>query len=59
LAINFKTDEYEVNSATTVGEAKTILSAGFDYETEKHGIMLFRRPKRFGKTTGVNADVHE
>jgi hypothetical protein len=23
------------------------LSAGFDYVTEKNGIMVFRRPKRF------------
>jgi len=47
--INFKTDECEVTTATTVEEAKTIPSAGFDYVTEKHGITLFRRPKRFRK----------
>jgi integrase len=47
--INFKTDEFEVTTATTVEEAKIALSAGFDYVTEKQGIMLFRRPKRFGK----------
>jgi len=29
--------------------AKQVLSAGFDYATEKNGIMLFRRPKRFSK----------
>ena len=46
---NFKTDEYEVTTATTVEEAKTVLGAGFDYVTEKHGIMLFRRPNRFKK----------
>jgi hypothetical protein len=28
-------------------EAKTILPAGFEYVTEKNGIMLFRKPKRF------------
>jgi len=27
---------------------KEILAAGFDYIAEKNGIMLFRRPKRFG-----------
>ena len=56
--INFKTDEYEVTTATTVEEAKTVLSAGFDYGTEKHGIMIFRRPKRFGRSTGINAGIH-
>jgi integrase len=47
--IHFKDDEFEVTTATTVEEAKQILSAGFDYVTEKNGIMLFRRPKRFSK----------
>jgi len=47
--IHFKGDEFEVTSATTVEEAKQILSSGFDYVTEKNGIMLFRRPKRFSK----------
>jgi hypothetical protein len=45
--INFKDDEFEVAMATTVEEAKQVLSGGFDYVTEKTGIMLFRRPKRF------------
>jgi hypothetical protein len=31
-----------------VEEAKQALIAGFNYITEKGGIMLFRRPKRFG-----------
>jgi hypothetical protein len=47
--IHFKDDEFEVATATTVEEAKQVLSAGFDYVTEKSGIMLFRRPKRFSK----------
>ena len=47
--IHFKDDEFEVTTATTVEEAKQVLSAGFDYVTEKNGIMLFRRPKRFSK----------
>jgi integrase len=47
--INFKDDEFEVATATTVEEAKQVLSAGFDYVTEKNGIMLFKRPKRFSK----------
>jgi integrase len=45
--IHFEENEFEVAIATTVKEAKQILSAGFDYVTEKCGIMLFRRPKRF------------
>jgi len=47
--VHFKDDEFEVTSATTVEEAKQILGASFDYVTEKSGIMLFRRPKRFAK----------
>ena len=47
--LNFKDDQFEVTTATTVEEAKTILGAGFDYVTEKSGILLFRRPKRFSK----------
>ncbi|MCW3997735.1 MAG: hypothetical protein NWF10_04125, partial [Candidatus Bathyarchaeota archaeon] len=45
--IRFKDDQYEVTTATTVEEAKHVLSAGFDFVTEKRGIMLFRRPKKF------------
>lgn len=45
--IHFKDDEFEVATATTIDEAKQVLSAGYDYVTEKNGIMLFRRPKRF------------
>jgi hypothetical protein len=47
--IHFKDDEFEVTTATTVEEAKKVLEAGFSYITEKTGIMLFRRPKRFSK----------
>ena len=45
--IHFKDDEFDVTTATTIDEAKTILAAGYDYVTEKNGIMLFRKPKRF------------
>jgi hypothetical protein len=45
--IQFKDSEYEVATATTIEEAKAVLSAGFEYVTEKNGIMLFRKPKRF------------
>lgn len=45
--IHFKNDEFEVATATTVEETKQVLSASYDYNTEKSGVMLFRRPKRF------------
>jgi len=57
LTINlasFQSEEFEVASATTVEEAKKILSTGFDYVIEKDGIMLFRRPKRYSI---INAEV--
>jgi integrase len=47
--IQFKDDQFEVATATTVDEAKILLSAGYDYIQEKCGIMLYRRPKRFAK----------
>jgi hypothetical protein len=52
--IQFEEDEFEVNTATTVEEAKRALSVGYNYITEKEGIMLFRRPKRF---CGINAKM--
>jgi hypothetical protein len=33
--VHFKGNEFEVTSATTVEKVKQILSAGFDYVTEK------------------------
>jgi hypothetical protein len=45
--IHFKDDQFEVTTATDIEEAKKVLSAGFEYVTQKDGIMLFRRPKRF------------
>jgi integrase len=45
--IQFKDSEFEVATATTIEEAKPIIAAGFEYVTEKKGIMLFRKPKRF------------
>jgi hypothetical protein len=45
--IHFKDDEFGVTTATTLEKAKQVLSAGFDSETQKDGIMHFRKPKRF------------
>jgi hypothetical protein len=50
--IQSEDDEFEDTTPTTVEEAKQALSVGFNYITEKDGIMLFRRPKRF---CGINA----
>jgi hypothetical protein len=47
--LHFKDDEFEVATATNVDEAKQTLACGFTYATEKHGIMLFTKPKRFSK----------
>jgi len=52
--VQFKDDEFDVETATTVEEAKTLLKVGFDYITEKNGIMLFRRPKKFAKLSATN-----
>jgi len=45
--IQFKDSEFEVATATSVEEAKELLASGFEYITEKTGIMLFRRPKKY------------
>ena len=45
--IRFKDSEYEVATKTTIEEMKTITAAGFECITEKNGIMLFKKPKRF------------
>jgi hypothetical protein len=45
--VQFKDDEFDVATATTIEEAKELLGVGFDYVTEKNDIMLFRRPKKF------------
>jgi integrase len=47
--IEFKGDQFEVAAATTIDEAKNLLASGYDYIQENHGIMLYRRPKRFAK----------
>jgi len=46
--IQFKDDEYDVATATTVEEAKTLLAAGFEQQPLAiNGVVLFRKPKRF------------
>jgi integrase len=46
--VKFKDSDFEVETATTVDQAKELLKVGYDYIAEKNGIMLFRRPQRFG-----------
>ena len=46
--IQFKDNEFDVATASDVEEAKNLLKSGFEYVTEKNGVMLFRKPKRFG-----------
>jgi integrase len=53
--VKFQDNEFDVEAATNVERAKELLKVGFDYITEKDGIMLFRRPKRFG-SLGVTSD---
>lgn len=46
--IQFKDNEFDVATASDVEEAKNLLKSGFEYITERNGVMLFRKPKRFG-----------
>lgn len=46
--LHFKDDEFEVTATTTVEEDKQALTAGFQYVTERNGVKLWRRMKRFG-----------
>jgi integrase len=46
--IQFKDDEYDVATASTVEEAKSLLAAGFEEQPVPiNGVVLFRKPKRF------------
>jgi hypothetical protein len=46
--VKFEDNDFKVETATNVDQAKELLEVGFEYIAEKDGIMLFRRPKRFG-----------
>jgi hypothetical protein len=45
--IQFKDEDYDVATATTVEEVKQLASAGFEKFDEMNGIHVFRRPKKF------------
>ena len=53
--VKFQDNDFEVETAINVDQAKELLKVGFDYIAEKDGIMLFRRPKRFG-SLGVTGE---
>ena len=53
--VKFQDSNFDVETATTVDQAKELLKVGFDYIIEKDGVMLFRRPKRFGNI-GVTSE---
>ena len=46
--IHFESNEFEVTATTNVEEDKKAMLAGFVFVTERSGIKLWRRPKRFG-----------
>jgi hypothetical protein len=43
--LNLNDDEWTVDGATTVEQAKKLLEAGFQYQTTIEGIQLFRKRK--------------
>ena len=43
--LNLNDDEWTVNGATTVEQAKKLLEAGFQYQTTIEGVQLFRKRK--------------
>jgi hypothetical protein len=45
--IHFNNDEFEITATTTVEEDKQAMIAGFQYVTERCGVKLWQRPKRF------------
>jgi len=45
--IRFSDEEYISAVAMNLKEACELIEAGFEYVTQKDGIMLFRKPKRF------------
>lgn len=46
--VHFTSSEFETASTATVEEDRKVMSAGFQFVTERSGIKLWQRPKRFG-----------
>ena len=51
--IHFNGNEFEGTATTNVEEDKNAMIAGFAFVTERSGIKLWRRPKRFGGLPNV------
>jgi len=45
--LQFKDDDFEVATATTIEEIKQLAKAGFQKFDELNGIHVFRKPKKF------------
>jgi hypothetical protein len=45
--VTFEGNEYDAATATTLEEDKQLIASGFQYVTERNGIKLYRKPKRF------------
>jgi hypothetical protein len=46
--IQFKDDDYEIATATTIKEIKQLGSVGFVKYGEMNGIHFYRKPKKYG-----------
>ena len=60
--LNFKDSDFEETTATTPDEIRALGKAGWTKYDEMtfNGIQMhfYRRNKRFGKVTGINAEPH-
>ncbi len=45
--LQFKDDDFEVATATTIEEVKQLAQTGFQKFDELNGMHVFRRPRRF------------
>ncbi|MGC9345747.1 MAG: hypothetical protein ACP5ER_03015 [Candidatus Bathyarchaeales archaeon] len=43
--VNFESDEYHVKTAKNIKEDEELISAGFEYVTERDGVKLYRKRK--------------
>jgi hypothetical protein len=43
--VTFEGDEYHIATAKTIKEDEELLSAGFEYVTEREGIKIYRKRK--------------
>jgi hypothetical protein len=43
--VNFETDDYHVKTARSLKEDEEVMSAGFEYITERDSIKIYRKRK--------------